>query len=140
MFQQMPINQWFDLWLVTALTDRGYLQIDGLCETSAYIYGLLQKEIGLVGSKNVILGGLSQRCAAVLVSLLTWQGEPIAGAVGMCGWLPCWGHIENIIRNGKVYDEWAPMCDGEDDFGLFSHSDDETNDGDDDSRLVLPSR
>lgn len=38
--------------------------IDGVRETSGYSHGLLGEAINKVGAKNVILGGLSQGCAA----------------------------------------------------------------------------
>ncbi|ELR09480.1 hypothetical protein VC83_00605 [Pseudogymnoascus destructans] len=62
--------------------------IEGLAETSSFVHSLLQAEIDVVGAKNVVLMGLSQGCAASIISLLTWQGEPLGAAVGMCGWLP----------------------------------------------------
>lgn len=46
-------------------------------------------------AQNVILGGLSQGCAAALIATLLWDGEPLAAAFGMCGWLPYRGHIDN---------------------------------------------
>lgn len=81
-------NQWFDYWSPDNPTEREELQIQGLRETSAYIHDLLEKEIALVGAKNVLLGGLSQGCAASLISLLAWQGKPPAAAFGMCEWVP----------------------------------------------------
>ena len=44
-----------------------------------------------------MLGGLSQGCATVLVALLTWEGEPIRAAFGMCGWLPFRKQMEDIL-------------------------------------------
>ena len=62
--------------------------IEGLAETSSFVHSLLQAEIDVIGAKNVVLMGLSQGCVAAIISLLTWQGEPLGAAVGMCGWLP----------------------------------------------------
>ncbi|KAK0727463.1 Alpha/Beta hydrolase protein [Lasiosphaeria miniovina] len=45
------------------------------------------------GAQNVVLVGLSQGCVASLVALLLWDGEPLAAAVGMCGWLPFVSHL-----------------------------------------------
>lgn len=81
-------RQWFDHWTLDQMEYREELQIQGLKETSAFVHALLQKEIDIVGPANVVLGGLSQGWAASLIAFLTWQGDPIAGAVGMCGWLP----------------------------------------------------
>ncbi len=121
-YKRTPINQWFDNWSLETPTKREELQTDGLRETSAYIHGLLRGEICLVGAKNVVLGGLSQGCAATLVSLLTWDGEPLAAAVGMCGWLPFRKHLEDITRN-------AESCEDNEDANddPFTHSDEEGN-------------
>lgn len=72
--------------------------MDGLRETSRYIHGLLTEAIEEVGAENVVLGGLSQGCAATLISLLTWEGEPLAAAFGMCGWLPLQHHMADIAN------------------------------------------
>ena len=84
--------------------------IDGLRETSIYIHRLLREAAKEVGAENVVLGGLSQGCAASLVSLLTWEGEPLAAAFGMCGWLPLRQHITDIA------DPRTPSDHGEDPF------------------------
>src|SRR5436189_5036386 len=98
-YKRSITNQWFDNWSLDAPTVREELQIDGLRETSAYIHELLRQEIKIVGSAgNVVLGGLSQGCAASLISHLLWDGEPLAAAVGMCGWLPFRTNMENITR------------------------------------------
>ncbi|MCJ1255894.1 hypothetical protein MMC24_003712 [Lignoscripta atroalba] len=118
-YNRTPINQWFDNWSLETPTGREELQIDGLRETSAYIHELLKEEIDLVGAKNIVLGGLSQGCAATLVSLLTWDGEPLAAAVGMCGWLPFRKHLEDIARNTEYHED-----EGDD---PFAHSDEDDN-------------
>ena len=84
-------HQWFDNWkLNPRATEREELQAPGLQETSTYIHNLLRAEIATVpgGAANIILGGLSQGCAASLISLLLWEGDPLAAVMGMCGWLP----------------------------------------------------
>lgn len=84
-------HQWFDCWkLDPPATEREELQSEGLQETTAYKHGLIRAEIANVpgGASNVVLGGLSQGCAASLVSLLLWEGEPLGAMFGMCGWLP----------------------------------------------------
>ncbi|KAH0538456.1 hypothetical protein FGG08_004954 [Glutinoglossum americanum] len=99
MYKRIYINQWFDSWDLSSPNEREELQIEGLRESSAFIHGLLRRETELVGGRNVVLGGLSQGCAASLVGLLMWDGEPLAAAVGMCGWLPYRAHMEDIVRN-----------------------------------------
>src|SRR5205814_7072725 len=67
-------------------------------------------------------GGLSQGCAATLVSLLTWDGDVLAAAVGMCGWLPFRKHLEDIARAAESREN------NEDNYeDPFSHSDEEDN-------------
>ena len=117
-YNRTPIHQWFDSWYLQNPTEREELQIDDLIETSAYVHALLKEQIGLIGAKNVILGGLSQGCAASLVSLLTWDGEPLAAAVGMCGWLPFRKNLYDIVWDVQLY--------GHNKYGdedPFSHSD-----------------
>lgn len=85
-------HQWFDNWeLDPPATEREELQAPGLRETVGYLHGLLRWEIPDVpgGASSILLGGLSQGCAASLVSLLLLEAEePLAGVFGMCGWLP----------------------------------------------------
>ena len=99
------INQWFDNWTLDKPLKKEELQIEGLRETSAYIHGLLQKENAIVGAKNVVLGGLSQGCAASLVSLLIWEGEPFAAQFGMCGWIPFRTHIADNVSLDEMSDK-----------------------------------
>ncbi|KEY71294.1 hypothetical protein S7711_05887 [Stachybotrys chartarum IBT 7711] len=90
-YRRAYTNQWFDNWkLDPPATDREELQIPGLCETVSYLHDLLRAEIALVpgGVSSIVFGGLSQGCAASLIALLLWEGEPIGAALGMCGWLP----------------------------------------------------
>ncbi|OIW29180.1 alpha/beta-hydrolase [Coniochaeta ligniaria NRRL 30616] len=90
-YRRAYTHQWFDNWkLDPPATDREELQLPGLCETTAYLHGLLRAEIAAVpgGAANVVFGGLSQGCAASLTALLLWDGEPLGAVVGMCGWLP----------------------------------------------------
>ena len=104
------IHQWFDNGPLATPTEREELMIDGLRETSIYIHRLLREAAKEVGATNVVLGGLSQGWAAALVSLLTWEGEPLAAAFGMCGWLPFRQHIVDIA------DPQTPSDLGEDPF------------------------
>lgn len=95
-YRRSVIRQWFDDWHlgfaadeVDGRYDLG-LQTTGLGRTVAYLHGLVAEEAALVGgARKVILGGISQGCAASLVASLLWEGdEPLGGIVGMCGWLP----------------------------------------------------
>lgn len=101
-YDRVLFSQWFDCWSLVDPSKREELQIEGLRETTIYLHELLKEEIALVGAKNVVLWGLSQGCAALLISLLTWPGEPLAAAVGMCGWLPFRDHLEEIVRDRDI--------------------------------------
>ena len=98
-YNRSIIHQWFDNWSLQTPDERSEIQIEGLRETSAFILGLLRREIEIVGRENVVLGGLSQGCAAMLIALLTWDGEeaPVSAAFGMCGWLPFRKQIEEAM-------------------------------------------
>ncbi|KAK2882361.1 hypothetical protein FQN49_000416 [Arthroderma sp. PD_2] len=122
-YKRSIINQWFDNWTLGTDTpetpqekqQREYLQIDGLRETSLYLHELLKYEISLVGgnAKRIFFGGLSQGCAASLVALLQWDGDPLGAAIGMCGWLPFREQMEAIAR-GMDDIEGSDEVDGED--------------------------
>jgi predicted esterase len=129
-YKRMSIKQWFDNWSLETPERFEHFQNDGLRETSRYIHRLLRVEADLVGARNVVLGGLSQGCAASLVSLLLWEGEALAAAVGMCGWLPYRKRIEDIIRRGGMGENEGDGDDDdeEDDDDIFSrHSDGEAD-------------
>jgi predicted esterase len=100
-YKRLMIKQWFDTWALYAPEEQEELQNDGLRETSSYLQKLLRSEVALVGAGNVVLGGLSQGCAASLVALLLWDGEPLAAAVGMCGYLPYRKKMEEIIHEER---------------------------------------
>ncbi|KAL8903386.1 MAG: hypothetical protein Q9207_003960 [Kuettlingeria erythrocarpa] len=104
-YNRSVINQWFDNWSLQTPNERTELQAEGLRETSAYVHSLLRSAIDQVGADNVVLGGLSQGCAAALISLLTWNGEPIAAGFGLCGWLPFRMQLEEIASSESVADE-----------------------------------
>lgn len=82
------INQWFDIASLVDPEEDPDIQYEGLRESTAHCCELLRSEIDQVGARNVVLWGLSQGSAIMLLSLLHWEGEPFAAAVGMCGWLP----------------------------------------------------
>lgn len=107
-YKRSVIRQWFDDWHlgfaadeVDSRYDLG-LQTSGLGRTVAYLHGLVAEEAELVGgTRNVILGGISQGCAASLVASLLWDGrEGLGGIVGMCGWLPYISQIKGQLMVG----------------------------------------
>lgn len=130
-YKRAHTRQWFDNWeLDPPATGREELQIGGLRETAAYLHRLLRAEIATVpgGAENVVLGGLSQGCAASLVALLLWEGEELGAVVGMCGWLPFAGRLIAEVRGGE--DERRDSEElGFDPFRVDEPADDQTEDG-----------
>jgi predicted esterase len=114
-------------------TDREELQIPGLCETIVYLHGLLRAEIAAVpgGAANVVLGGLSQGCAAALLALLLWEGDALGAGVGMCGWLPFAARlneqvsvaVNETIENGQHWTGESGVLDDGDSFDPFQRED-----------------
>ena len=84
---------------------REYLMSAGLKQTTLFLHQVMRSECEIVGAENVILGGLSQGCAASLIALLTWKGPPLGGYVGMCGWLPLARHLVEITAPAGSFDE-----------------------------------
>ncbi len=94
-------NQWFDYHAPLNVAEQCRnedWQIEGLRETCKFIHSLLHHEISIIGARNVVLGGLSQGCAASLTALLLWDGPPLKAMIGMCGWLPLRKRIEDMAR------------------------------------------
>jgi predicted esterase len=104
-YKRSVIYQWFDCWHLSEPEKHDDLQYDGLRETSTYLHGLLREEIELVGAGNVVLWGISMGCAAALVAVLTWEGEPFGAVVGMCGWLPLWRGLEGALKAEQIGEE-----------------------------------
>lgn len=112
-YKRSIIRQWFDDWHlgfaadeVDSRYDLG-LQTTGLGLTVAYLHGLVAGEAELVGgTRNIILGGISQGCAASLAASLLWEGKQGLGCVvGMCGWLPYISQIKGQLMVGFEDDE-----------------------------------
>jgi len=103
-YKRSWITQWFDNWSLSNPTEREELQIKGLKGSCDFVHEILRAEIDIVGAENVVLGGLSQGCAASLVSLLLWGGSPLKAIFGMCGWLPYQSRLEEIVGGGEGED------------------------------------
>ena len=108
-YKRSYIHQWFDNWHLEDATRRQDLMRDGLFSSVGYIHSLLQAEIEDVGKENVVLWGLSQGCATSLSTLLTWDGEPFAAVVGMCGWLPYSNILLEIVQENGFESGWDPF-------------------------------
>lgn len=104
--KKIPINQWFDNYSLDDPGERTELQIEGLCETAAFIRGLIDEEARILGDKGyhkIIIWGLNQGCAAGIFTLLGgWsnitQEKKLDAFVGLSGWLPFEQHLSDILR------------------------------------------
>ncbi|EPS45342.1 hypothetical protein H072_646 [Dactylellina haptotyla CBS 200.50] len=123
-FKRMPINQWFDLYDINRQGYREHLSVDGLQETTGFIHGLIEQEVqGGIAAERIVMGGLSQGCAASLYSLLCFN-ERLGGYVGMSGWLPFARHMQDIIEDES---------EGSSEDDIFARSDDEASESEKES-------
>ena len=127
-FKRSVITQWFDYFTPLTLetvTKREETMYPGLRETSIMLHRMLEREVREVGGEHVVLGGLSQGCAAALVAGLLWRGEALGAVVGLCGWLPLAGRLmevlEERLENGDD--------DGDGDGIFFGGEGEDDNDG-----------
>ena len=108
------VPQWFDVWRLARPEEREDVQDAGLRETGAMIAAWVAEEARRVGRANVLVGGLSQGCAVTLATALGAGGsgalEGVAGAVGMCGWLPYRVRMEEAVEGQN----WAASGSGHD--------------------------
>ncbi|KAL1881603.1 hypothetical protein Plec18167_003200 [Paecilomyces lecythidis] len=109
--KKIPIHQWFDNYSLEDPNQRTDLQVEGLCETAAFLRDLVVHEAEILREKGyedhdvysrIVLGGLSQGCAAGVFSLLGggWgeNGQEALGAFcGMSGWLPFQEQLSEIL-------------------------------------------
>ncbi|KAH6641370.1 Alpha/Beta hydrolase protein [Chaetomium tenue] len=115
------IHQWFDSWHLnpppssTTSTTTTTTSINttteewrcapGLHDTVQHLHDLIRTEAAAVGGPhNVVLGGLSQGCAAGLVALLLWEGPALGGFWGMCGWLVFEAGVRGVLGEGEGED------------------------------------
>jgi predicted esterase len=111
--KKIPINQWFDNYSLDDPNQRVDLQVDGLMETAQFLRELIDSEsrilddgTGETGYRRVILGGLSQGCAAGIFTLLGGgfgeSGNERPGAFfGMSGWLPFERQLYNMTNDNS---------------------------------------
>lgn len=126
-FTESVINQWFDThWPLTEDTEhnsrnsldeetrkwRSELPIPGLRDAVRYIHELIKAEIEILDGDagSVVVGGLSQGCAASLISALLWEGDPLGGWFGLSGWLPFATEVMDAAQqDGEDGDEEPPL-------------------------------
>ncbi|KAK8238211.1 Alpha/Beta hydrolase protein [Phyllosticta capitalensis] len=134
------LNQWFDNFSLADPSLRQEEQRAGLSATSADLAHLVRREARLVGGLDrVVVGGLSQGCAAALVFFLGFhhhgdegeeeeeeeeeealQEDALGGFFGMSGWLPFAGELdprkwregegEGAPENDTTAEEVEPDC------------------------------
>ena len=147
--KRIPIHQWFDNYSLEDPNTRTELQVEGLEETSCFLRGLVDEEARLLREGNtndasavgdgygrVVIGGLSQGCAAAVFCLLGGfsplsKGEdggdgetrqsPLGGFIGMSGWLPFEREIAGLLNGESEAEE-------DDDDDPFSHDDEDEDD------------
>jgi predicted esterase len=128
-FKRSLTHQWFDNWSLTEPELKEHLQAQGLRETSAYLHGLLKDEIQIVGASNVVLMGLSQGCAASIVAMLLWTGEPIGALVGMCGYLPFRKGMQDSVEDTDSFDTESLIGSDGGQEDMFERDDEASGDG-----------
>ncbi|GAQ05820.1 acyl-protein thioesterase 1 [Aspergillus lentulus] len=112
--KRIPINQWFDNYSLEDPNTRTELQLDGLQESSEFLRKLIDEEAKLLsvdptvgdGYSRVVIGGLSQGCAASVFCLLggfpsageDGESRRLGGFIGMSGWLPFEGEISGLLK------------------------------------------
>lgn len=113
--KKIPINQWFDNYSLEDPGQRTDLQVEGLCETAAFLRTLIKHEASLLGEdghRRVILGGLSQGCAAAIFTLLggdeTDECKGPGAFFGMSGWLPFEQQLCEILQYEQTQDDTQP--------------------------------
>jgi lysophospholipase-2 len=96
-FQGIEMSQWFDIWSTENPQDREELQIEGLTESVSIILEVIRQEMDIIGAgpNRIILGGISQGCAAAIYALFS-SSERLGRFVGFCGWLPLEQNVSMI--------------------------------------------
>ncbi|POR37350.1 Uncharacterized protein TPAR_02435 [Tolypocladium paradoxum] len=132
-FRRSVIHQWYDGTGDWEPEARGNMRA-----SVEYVHGMVRAEMGLVGgdARRIVLAGISQGCAMALVSMLLWEGDPLGGVVGMCGFMPLSSSLMETLGGDSKKDtgEEADVV-----FEAEAGVDDvfDTADTDDDSRSPL---
>ncbi|KAK2624804.1 hypothetical protein QTJ16_005997 [Diplocarpon rosae] len=91
------ISQWFDVWDIKTPEEKIHLMIPGLRDSVLKILEIVKQEASLISLDRVILGGISQGCAAATLALLA-SGVDLGGFIGLCSWLPLQRDIEAAVE------------------------------------------
>ncbi|OXV09781.1 hypothetical protein Egran_02455 [Elaphomyces granulatus] len=109
------ISQWFDIYSLQDPETMDHVQYEGLRASGEFLRSVVEEEAKVLeanldldpgsGKGRIVLGGLSQGCAMGLCVLLGGftdesghnETSPLAGFVGMAGWLPFCSQLERFI-------------------------------------------
>lgn len=147
--KRIPIHQWFDNYSLEDPNTRTELQVEGLEETSCFLRGLVDEEARLLREGNandasavgdgygrVVIGGLSQGCAASVFCLLGGfsslskeedgddggtRQSPLGGFIGMSGWLPFEREIAGLLNGESEDDDDDPFSHNDEDDDVPAH-------------------
>lgn len=96
-YQGEMLESWHDYITDYEGEQEDEISQEDLEEVTRRIHCILDKEVALVGAKNVFLGGASQGCGVALHCALTYPGE-LGGVIG------CMGHL---LTCTPVTAEWV---------------------------------
>ncbi|KAK4240169.1 Alpha/Beta hydrolase protein [Achaetomium macrosporum] len=131
-YKRSLIHQWCDSWdpsgTSSASSKEEWRAAPGLRDTVSHLHGLTRAEAETLGGRtgNIVLGRLSQGCAAALAALLLWDGPPLMGFWGMCDWLFFEGDVKAVLGLSGPGDDGAG---GEEEFDPFEREVDEKGRG-----------
>ncbi|KAF7879445.1 hypothetical protein EAF04_000641 [Stromatinia cepivora] len=91
----VSISRWFDVWDIKEPEYKEELMIPGLQESMEQISEIIEEEAKIISMDKIILGGISQGCAAAILTLLTY-GLNMGGFIGLSSWLPFRKNIESL--------------------------------------------
>ena len=99
---QESMPAWFEARSLTDPSSRQDLQVPGIRESVAYLCGVLDEEITLLGGESgrVVLGGVSQGGAMAMWTFLCYPGaiaQGLCAFVGASTWLPFASDIEGVL-------------------------------------------
>ncbi|EPS35543.1 hypothetical protein H072_11097 [Dactylellina haptotyla CBS 200.50] len=119
--KRIPINQWFDNYSLDDPSEREHLQVDGLRETTEVVHQLIRDEVeGGIPLERIVLGGLSQGCAASIYAMLTFDRGRLGGYIGMSGWFPFVKYVNGSDKKEKVK-VGEDIIGGDEGFGINTH-------------------
>ncbi|RAO69397.1 uncharacterized protein BHQ10_005409 [Talaromyces amestolkiae] len=138
--KKIPINQWFDNYSLDDPNQRTDLQVDGLMETAAFLRELINSEAQILsddstqtGYRRIVLGGLSQGCAAGIFTLLGGGigesgNERLGAFFGMSGWLPFERQLNSMTNDKEGEEEDAEEENDQNHKESVSDEEDESDD------------